>query len=87
MCWLTLQMLSFTDQDGKTQEWDSVARAVKQSSDKADAVVVVPLLCKKGSKEVKTLIVKQFRPPIGKVMVSFPAGLINEGKSPQDAVL
>lgn len=85
--WLTLQTLSYTDRDGKTREWDSVARTTKQSSDKADAVVVVPLLRKKGSKDVETLLVEQFRPPVGQVVVSFPAGLIDEGESPQDAAL
>lgn len=85
--WLKLQTLSYTDQDGKQREWDIVSRTTKQSPDKADAVVIIPLLRKANSDVVETLLVEQYRPPVGRIAVSFPAGLIDEGESPQDAAL
>jgi 8-oxo-dGTP pyrophosphatase MutT (NUDIX family) len=85
--WLALQTLAYTDQDGKIREWDIVTRTTKQSPDKADAVLIVPLLRKKGSNKIESLLVEQFRPPVGQVVVSFPAGLIDKGESPQDAAL
>jgi len=85
--WLKLQTLWYTDQDGKSREWDVVSRTTKQSPDKADAVVIIPLLRKACSNRVETLLVEQYRPPVGKRAVSFPAGLIDEGESPQDAAL
>ena len=85
--WLALQTLSWTDQEGKERKWDVATRTTKQARDKADAVVVVPLLRKKGSDNVETLLVEQYRPPVGRVTVEFPAGLIDEGESLEDAAL
>lgn len=85
--WLALQTLSYTDQDGKAREWDVVSRTTKQSSDKADAVVIIPLLRKKGTNKVETILVEQYRPSVDKMALSFPAGLIDVGESPQDAAL
>lgn len=85
--WLKLQTISYTDQDGKARKWDVATRSTKQSPDKADAVVIIPLLRSAGSEQVETLLVEQFRPPVGKMAVSFPAGLIDEGESPRDAAL
>jgi 8-oxo-dGTP pyrophosphatase MutT (NUDIX family) len=36
---------------------------------------------------VETLLVEQYRPPVGRVTVEFPAGLIDAGETPQDAAL
>ena len=85
--WLKLQTLSYTDHDGKVREWDVVARTTKQSPDKADSVVIIPLLQRAGSNAVETVLVEQYRPPVGRMVVSFPAGLICEGESPEDAAL
>lgn len=85
--WLALQTLLYTDQDGKSREWDVVSRTTKQSRDKADAVVIIPLLRRKGSSKVETLLVDQYRPPVGRLVTSFPAGLIDKDESPGDAAL
>ena len=90
--WLSLQTLSYTDQEGKSRKWDVATRTTKQSPDKADAVVIIPLLrhrndAKDSSRQVDTLLVEQYRPPVGKFTVEFPAGLIDEGETPEDAAL
>lgn len=85
--WLALQTLDYTDQDGKARKWDVATRTTKQARDKADAVVIVPLLRKKGSTKVETLLVEQYRPPVDRVTVEFPAGLIDKGETPEDAAL
>ena len=90
--WLSLQTLSYSDQEGKARKWDVVTRTTKQSSDKADAVVIIPLLrhrndAKDSSRQVDTLLVEQYRPPVGQFTVEFPAGLIDEGETPEDAAL
>lgn len=35
----------------------------------------------------EVLLEKQFRPPSGKVVVEFPAGLVDENESPEEAAL
>ena len=101
--WLQLNTIHYTDQEGKARKWDVVHRTTKQSSDKADAVVIIPLLKHHSigrgggggdggndgttKQQIDTLLVEQFRPPVGQVTVEFPAGLIDEGETPEDAAL
>lgn len=85
--WLALRTLSWTDQAGKARKWDVASRTTKHASDKADAVVIVPLLRKAGSDRVETLLVEQYRPPVGRITVEFPAGLIDTGETPEEAAL
>lgn len=85
--WLALQTLSYTDQEGKERKWDVATRTTKQADGTADAVAIIPLLRKAGSDKVETLLVEQYRPPVDRVTVEFPAGLIDKGESPEDAAL
>eukprot|EP00978_Attheya_sp_CCMP212_P019487 scaffold54691_cov48-Attheya_sp.AAC.1 len=84
--WLALQTIDYTDETGASRKWDVATRTTK-SSDKADAVVIVPLLRKSGSKKVETLLVTQYRPPLGRSTIEFPAGLIDTDESPENAAL
>ena len=96
--WLQLNTISYTDETGQARKWDVCTRTTKQSSDKADAVVIIPLLKRHNvggtgsddaakQRPIDTLLVEQYRPPVGRVTVEFPAGLIDEGETPEDAAL
>lgn len=88
--WLSLQTISYTDQEGQARKWDVATRTTKKSVDKADAVVIIPLLRhqnKDKRQKIETLLVEQYRPPVGQSTIEFPAGLIDEGESPEDAAL
>lgn len=100
--WLQLNTINYTDQEGKARKWDVVSRTTKQSPDKADAVVIIPLLkqhniggggggddgnADPSKQQIDTLLVEQYRPPVGQITVEFPAGLIDEGETPEDAAL
>ena len=86
--WLELQSITYTDQEGVERKWDSVTRTTKQESADADAVVIVPVLKRYGCDEIcDTLLVEQFRPPVGRSTVEFPAGLIDKDESPEQAAL
>lgn len=50
-----------------------------------DAVQVVALLQRPSGTEV--LLEKQFRPPTEKVCIEFPAGLMDEGETPEECAL
>jgi len=85
---VTLKTLTFTDHNGAHKKWDMATRTGKSlDPNTADAVVIIPLLKKSGSSTVETIIVKQYRPPVGKVTVEFPAGLIDKNESPADAAI
>uniref|UniRef100_A0A7S2UI82 Nudix hydrolase domain-containing protein n=1 Tax=Attheya septentrionalis TaxID=420275 RepID=A0A7S2UI82_9STRA len=85
--WLALQTIDYTDETGTSRKWDVATRTTKSSSDKADAVVIVPLLRKSGSANLETLLVTQYRPPLGRSTIEFPAGLIDKDESPENAAL
>jgi len=98
--WLRLETLTYTDVERKERKWDYATRTTKTDKTAADAVVIVPLLKRpyadaassnsedddeKGT--LDTLLVEQFRPPVGKATLEFPAGLIDAGETPEQAAL
>jgi 8-oxo-dGTP pyrophosphatase MutT (NUDIX family) len=84
--WLALQTLNWTDQEGNSRQWDVATRTTKQSVDKADAVVIIPLL-RYDDGRVDTLLVEQYRPPVRQTTVEFPAGLIDKDETIEQAAL
>jgi len=64
-----------------------VTRTTKQSPDTIDAVIIIALLRRKNNTVVETLLVEQFRPPVHSATVEFPAGLIDDGESAEEAAL
>jgi len=85
--WLALKTINWTDAKGVERKWDVATRTTKQGMDQPDAVVIVPILRSKSSSKTETIVVQQYRPPIGKNTLEFPAGLIDKGESAQDAAL
>ena len=69
--------------DGAT----STSAAALGGAAAADAVVIVPLLKKRGTDILDTLLVEQYRPPVGQATIEFPAGLIDGNELPEDAAL
>jgi 8-oxo-dGTP pyrophosphatase MutT (NUDIX family) len=85
--WLALKTITWIDDKNTERKWNMVQRTTKQGTDKADAVVIIPLLQSKTSSTVETILVRQYRPPLGRYSLEFPAGLIDEGETPQQAAL
>ena len=96
--WLKLETLSYTDIEGKERKWDYATRTTKKSKSSTDAVVIIPLLKRPYAAANKdddndedsvfdTLLVEQFRPPVGRSTMEFPAGLIDDGETPEQAAL
>jgi 8-oxo-dGTP pyrophosphatase MutT (NUDIX family) len=90
--WLKLQTITYTDQTGRSRLWDSVTRchegrAASIASSGVDAVVILALLKSAATQTVETLLVRQFRPPVGRVTIELPAGLVDAGESPEQAAL
>ena len=67
-------------------KWDMASRTTKQA-DVPDAVVIIPILKSKKSHSLDTLLVEQFRPPVNKYTLEFPAGLVDTGESAKQAAL
>jgi hypothetical protein len=82
---ITSNFHSHFTQDGKQRIWEAAARKTRKSTG-VDAVAIVPIL-KHPSKPVSTMIIVQYRPPVEAFCVEFPAGLIDEGESPEQAAV
>ena len=82
--WLRLVQLEYSNGD-TVHKWDSVERA-HNGVDSKD-VVVVSAIVRSKNRPIETLLVKQWRPPVGRFTIEFPAGLVDKGETAQQAAL
>ncbi|KAK7689184.1 hypothetical protein QCA50_007875 [Cerrena zonata] len=72
--WVTLKKLKWLDPEGKERVWESAERKTRGSAG-IDAVAVLAILrSETNAFPTSTVIVEQFRPPVGKFVVELPAG-------------
>jgi ADP-ribose pyrophosphatase len=83
--WTELKKIEWTDQTGKDRIWEAAARKTRGKGG-VDAVAIAPIL-RHPSKPPSTMIILQYRPPVEAVCVEFPAGLIDQGESPEQAAV
>ncbi|KAF5386670.1 hypothetical protein D9615_001746 [Tricholomella constricta] len=83
--WITLRKLTYHDAEGIERLWECAERKSRKSSG-IDAVAVLALLrSKTNAFPVSTVVIEQYRPPVDKFVVELPAGLIDEGETPEQA--
>lgn len=86
--WISSKRIEWVGVDGRTRFWESVERTTRPSDgndgSRADAVALV---AKTRGEDSQILLIKQFRPPLGKYCLEMPAGLIDEGESVEAAAL
>ena len=80
-----LPRTTYTDPKGRTRTWESAERRTRPKNSPIDGVGIVAILDKSSGPEL--VLQKQFRPPIGKVCIEVPAGLIDEGETPEECAL
>lgn len=78
---LAFKKLSYTDARGISRTWEAVDRT--GSSGEAHAVFIVARIVP----DNELVLVRQFRPPAGRLMVEFPAGLIDPGENAADTAV
>ncbi|GAB7359625.1 hypothetical protein MBLNU230_g6808t1 [Neophaeotheca triangularis] len=83
--WTQLKKIEWTDQTGKDRVWEAAARKTRGKTG-VDAVAIAPII-RHPSKPPSTLLILQYRPPVEATCVEFPAGLIDEGESPEQAAV
>ena len=76
--WLALEVLDYVDRNGKERRWECVSR--KRC---AGAVLMIAELLPSH----RLVLIRQYRPPADGVVLEFPAGLIDEGETPEAAAL
>ncbi len=76
--WLSLKSAKFLSKSGKTLTWDWISRK--------DSRKVVTAICR-DKKTNRYLLISQPRVPLNKIIVEFPAGLVDAGESLAEAAL
>ena len=76
--WLFLEEILYRDTHGAERKWDSVSRIRRTG-----AVAVIATMKPSG----RLILVRQFRPPAGGHVIEFPAGLMDEGETPEMAAV
>jgi len=83
--WITLTQIKYVDQEGKERLWECAERKTRKSSGVDGVAVLAILRSKTNAFRPSTIVIEQYRPPIGKYIIELPAGLIDEGETPEQA--
>ncbi|KAJ5865343.1 NUDIX hydrolase [Penicillium soppii] len=83
--WTRLVKTTYTDPLGVQRTWESAERTTRPAGVELDGVGIVAILSKEGGSEL--LLQKQYRPPIDKVVIEVPAGLIDAGETPEQCAV
>ncbi|KAK8108829.1 NUDIX domain-containing protein [Apiospora sp. TS-2023a] len=83
--WISLEKITYQDQNGNERSWEGTRRTTKPKDSLVDAIQIVAVLEKATGPEL--LLEKQYRPPADKIVVEFPAGLVDAGESPEQAAV
>ncbi|KAG9126427.1 hypothetical protein FRC07_003487 [Ceratobasidium sp. 392] len=85
--WVTLEKLTWKDQDGKERPWEVASRKTRGESG-IDAVAVLAILKSKSDTfRPSTIIIEQYRPPVGAFVIELPAGLIDSGETAEQTAI
>jgi ADP-ribose pyrophosphatase len=85
--WLNMFDVTFVGQDGREGNWQMATRqkepkCITGDFDRPDAVVIVPLHIDSS----KVVITREYRVPLAGCEYGFPAGLIDQGETVEEAV-
>ncbi|ESK96816.1 adp-ribose pyrophosphatase [Moniliophthora roreri MCA 2997] len=85
--WITLKKLKYIDAEGRERFWECAERRTRKSTG-IDAVAILAVIkSKTNSFPPSTIAIEQYRPPIDKFVIELPAGLIDEGETPEQAAI
>ncbi|KAL7947598.1 NUDIX hydrolase domain-like protein [Trichoderma barbatum] len=83
--WVSLHSITYKDPKGTERAWESAERRTRPAGADIDGVGIVAILDKPTGKEI--ILQKQYRPPVDKVVIEVPAGLIDAGETPEQAAV
>lgn len=83
--WVALDKIEYQDPSGKKRVWEMCHRTSRKGD--CDAVAIFTILSATEDKPRETLLVSQFRPPVGKLTFEFPAGLIDDKETAEQAAI
>jgi ADP-ribose pyrophosphatase len=85
--WVTLKKIKYLDQEGTERSWEFAERTTRKSSGIDGVAVLAILRSKTDAFPVSTVVIEQYRPPVGNFIIELPAGLIDEGETAEQAAI
>ncbi|KAL9089486.1 MAG: hypothetical protein Q9159_002526 [Coniocarpon cinnabarinum] len=84
-----MEKIRYKDPTGRERLWEGANRTTKPTGADVDAVGIVAILEDKSavSSSPHVLLQKQFRPPVNKVCIEVPAGLVDAGEGPEQSAV
>jgi ADP-ribose pyrophosphatase len=76
--WSSFKEKKFINKDNIEKTWEYIER-----NNNIHAAVIIPIDFNKN----KIVLIKQFRVPLGKYIIEFPAGLIDPGEKPEETAV
>ncbi|KAH7493882.1 NUDIX hydrolase domain-like protein [Fusarium oxysporum f. sp. albedinis] len=83
--WIKLSKITYHDPTGTSRTWESAERLTRPKTADIDGVGIVAILPLPTGPEL--ILQKQYRPPINAVTIEVPAGLIDEGETPEECAI
>ncbi|KAF4592133.1 ADP-ribose pyrophosphatase [Ophiocordyceps camponoti-floridani] len=84
--WTQLVKVTYRDANGETRTWESAERRTRPVGSEIDGVGIVAMIDDASGKK-SIVLQKQYRPPIDKVAIEIPAGLIDAGETAEQAAV
>ncbi|KAK1758675.1 NUDIX hydrolase domain-like protein [Echria macrotheca] len=84
--WTKLVLKTYLDPNGTTRTWESAERRTRPSLSNIDGVGIVAILEHRPTGP-EIVLQKQYRPPIDKIVIELPAGLVDEGETAEQAAV
>ncbi|RKF82149.1 putative Nudix hydrolase P35G2.12 [Golovinomyces cichoracearum] len=83
--WIRLVLTTYKDPLGKERTWEYAERRTRPVSSPVDAVGIVAIIDLPSGPEI--VLQRQYRPPVNAVCIEIPAGLVDEGETPEQAAV
>ncbi|ETN40433.1 uncharacterized protein HMPREF1541_04710 [Cyphellophora europaea CBS 101466] len=84
--WVRLNKITYKDPTGGERQWEMAERQTRRTHTDTDGVGVIAILNDTNG-QPSLLLQKQFRPPLDKVTIEVPSGLVDEGEDISTAAL
>ncbi|ODQ64252.1 hypothetical protein NADFUDRAFT_47505 [Nadsonia fulvescens var. elongata DSM 6958] len=81
--WVKIQKIQYQDVEDKPRDWEFASRTTRVPGSTCDGVAILAVLNDESPEGPRILLQKQFRPPVGKVCIEIPAGLLDADESIQ----
>ncbi|KAH6630551.1 NUDIX hydrolase domain-like protein [Chaetomium sp. MPI-SDFR-AT-0129] len=83
--WVRTVKKEYKDPNGNIRTWEWAERVTRPEGCDIDGVSVVAIIEKDNRSAV--VLQKQYRPPIGRVVIELPAGLVDKDETPEQAAI